>query len=524
MEVNLDKHLSSFRANPLLTAGGVTGLLILYQIVRILYNIFLHPLAKFPGPKLRSAFYFFNYVEEIQGIQADKAKALHDQYGPVVRIGPDSLSFNTAKAWKDIYSYVPGKSEIPKDMKFFTQSTNGIPSILISNHEDHTRIRKLVVHSFSDAALRDQEGAIITGYIDLLISQLKKRIDGPERGKVDMMSWYMFTTFDIMADLCFAESFNALATGEYHPWMRKILNGAKNGSYVRMERAYPMLAGLSQLAKQIRHPTAKLNTARAEHMRNAIEKTEARVRMNTDRKDIMTPILKHNSEKGMSRAEIDQSLILLLTGGTEPTASGMSGVTYNVLRHKRVLDKLTDEVLSSFKSEDEVVNVRTSKLPYLNAVINESLRIYPPVPARFPRRTTKAGAMVDGYFVPPDPLYPQTSLGVHQWATYHSASNFHDPDSFIPERWLPDAPAEFQNDALSSVQPFSTGPRNCIGKPMAYLQIQQMLCRLIINFDMALCDNSLNWKDQKARLLWDMPPLNVQLRYRSGKEGLSVMQ
>ena len=59
---------------------------------------------------------------------------------------------------------------------------------------------------------------------------------------------------------------------------------------------------------------------------------------------------------------------------------------------------------------------------------------------------------------------------------------------------------------------------------MAYLQIQQMLCRLIINFDMALCDNSLNWKDQKARLLWDMPPLNVQLRYRSGKEGLSVMQ
>ncbi len=72
----------------------------LYQISRILYNIFLHPLAKFPGPLLRSGLYFVNYWEEIQGIQAKKAKALHDQYGPVVRFGPESLSFNTARAWK----------------------------------------------------------------------------------------------------------------------------------------------------------------------------------------------------------------------------------------------------------------------------------------------------------------------------------------------------------------------------------------------------------------------------------------
>lgn len=76
---------------------------LIYQISRILYNIFLHPLARFPGPLLRSGFYIFNYWEELRGVQAKKALALHDRYGPVVRIGPDSLSFNTANAWKGTF-------------------------------------------------------------------------------------------------------------------------------------------------------------------------------------------------------------------------------------------------------------------------------------------------------------------------------------------------------------------------------------------------------------------------------------
>lgn len=151
------------------------------------------------------------------------------------------------------------------------------------------RIRKLVINSFSDKALRDQE-PIITSYIDLLISQLNKAVDGPEQGKVDLMSWFMFTTFDIMGDLCFAESFEALATGKYHPWMTLILNAAKNGSYVRMERAYPLFAWISKLVKRIRNPTADLNSARKRHIQYSLDKTEARVQMETERLDIMTPV------------------------------------------------------------------------------------------------------------------------------------------------------------------------------------------------------------------------------------------
>lgn len=113
-------------------------------------------------------------------------------------------------------------------------------------------------------------------------------------------------------------------------------------------------------------------------------------------------ILRKNSDKGMTRPELYQTLVLLLTGGTEPTASGMSGIVYNILSHPKVLQRLTKEISSEFSQGQEILNAKTSALPYLNAVISESLRIYPPVPARFPRRTGKQGNEIDGYSVPKD--------------------------------------------------------------------------------------------------------------------------
>lgn len=69
--------------------------------------------------------------------------------------------------------------------------------IVVANHSDHARIRKLVSHAFSETALREQE-TILISYFDLLVSRLQEQIDGPTGGKVDIMSWYNFTTFDII--------------------------------------------------------------------------------------------------------------------------------------------------------------------------------------------------------------------------------------------------------------------------------------------------------------------------------------
>lgn len=62
---------------------------------------------------------------------------------------------------------------------------------------DHTRMRKLIAHAFSDTALLEQS-PILTKYFDLLVERLKQQIDGPEKGRVNIVGWFNFTTFDII--------------------------------------------------------------------------------------------------------------------------------------------------------------------------------------------------------------------------------------------------------------------------------------------------------------------------------------
>lgn len=107
-----------------------------------------------------------------------------------------------------------------------------------------------------------------------------------------------------------------------------------------------------------------------------------------------------NGPKGMSDAELGQTLVLLTTAGSEPTAAGLSGATYHLLNNPEKLARLTAEVRDAFADPEEIDNLSSQKLPYLRAVIEESLRLYPPVPSRFPRRTEVDGIIIDGHVIP----------------------------------------------------------------------------------------------------------------------------
>jgi averantin hydroxylase len=105
---------------------------------------------------------------------------------------------------------------------------------------------------------------------------------------------------------------------------------------------------------------------------------------------------------------------------------------------------------------------------------------------------------------------------VPQFATHRSPQNFHRPDDFLPERFLPaDDPAysvEFANDDRAALQPFALGPRNCIGRNLAYTEMRLVLVRMLWRFDLELADPSSDWLDQKVTILWIKTPLWVRLR------------
>lgn len=97
----------------------------------------------------------------------------------------------------------------------------------------------------------------------------------------------------------------------------------------------------------------------------------------------------------------------------------------------------------------------------------------------------------------------------------HSSRNYHDPNSFHPERWLPlDATSPFINDDRAASQPFFIGPRNCIGRNLAYNKMRIILARVLWNFDLELCEESYKWTDQKLWVLYSDKPLMCRLKLR----------
>ena len=107
----------------------------------------------------------------------------------------------------------------------------------------------------------------------------------------------------------------------------------------------------------------------------------------------------------------------------------------------------------------------------------------------------------------------QTGVVMQPYATFHSPSNFHLPDSFIPERFLLDHDPAFNSDNQDVFQPFSVGPRNCIGRNLAIVEMRLILARVLFNFDLELDEaRTRNWLNQKSFILWEKPPLWVKLK------------
>jgi len=140
----------------------------------------------------------------------------------------------------------------------------------------------------------------------------------------------------------------------------------------------------------------KIGEARRRHREYTQTVLQRRLATKGEKNDFLSYI----DERGLTGTEINVNAQLLVLAGSETTASLLSGATYYLLKNKVALDKVCDEVRSTFQNEDNITFTSVGRLPYLNAVIEEGLRLYPPVPSAFPRRTLPEGNVIDGHFVP----------------------------------------------------------------------------------------------------------------------------
>ncbi|KAJ5116064.1 hypothetical protein N7456_000412 [Penicillium angulare] len=473
-----------------------------YFVLSAARLLLIHPLRHVPGPRLWICFPILRHISAMRGTFDINMRRFHTQYGEVVRFGPDEVSFITPEAWKLIYGH--GHAQLPKVV---VPGSLGI-DIFSANNVDHSRYRKALSHAFSARGLQQQE-PIIKSYVDMLVARLKGFADS--QLPVDMVQWYNLTTFDMIGDLAFGESFGGLENSRCHYWVSTIFDFVKVVPFLKLKEAYPAIFPLlvGFLPKDLLSARQKQAVYARNTVQNRLHNTRAH-----GRGDFMDSMLRHYNEKdGLTDKELEANATFLIIAGSETTVTLLSGVIYWLLKTPKALAKATNEIRSVMQTEEDInmQNVST-KLPYMLACLEEGFRMYPPVPTGQQRQVVTP-SNISGYNIPPG-----TKVSVHQSAAYWSPTNFHNPQSFIPERWLPNAKSDpsspFFFDKRDVLQPFSVGPRNCIGKNLAYAEMRLILARTLWNFDVELRRESLDWSDQKTYTLWDKHQLmcNVKLR------------
>ncbi|RMZ71780.1 cytochrome p450 [Pyrenophora seminiperda CCB06] len=480
--------------------GGVVGLVIVNFIVTSVYNVFFHPLSKYPGPRLASATGLVFYYYLITGSEVEWNRQCHERYGEVVRLGPDRLSYITAQAWKDINGFrAGGRLENPKDpSSTLIEGPNAARSLInILDHQHHGRVRKVFTNAFSDRALKLQE-PLISLHINKLIQALQRMIKENPESPVNMVRMFNCTTFDIMGDLSFGEPLGMLDTGEYTPWVQSVFKGIKFGTYIRVAREYPWIQTLISMVE-----SQALRDAHALHYNHSAERVNKRIERGDDpnKPDIWKLVLEKGGDM-LSLKEMHSNSSLFMLAGTETTATLLSGATYYLLKNPAKMQKLVGEVRAL--SAEQLTLEELARLPYMAACLEEALRLYPPVPTPIYRQIAPGGNAVLGDWLPEG-----TRIAVAHHSAYRSPTNFKNPDAFEPERWLPNT--GYDDDQKDVMQPFSVGPRNCLGKNLAYHEMRAILATLLWHFDLELCPESNDWLKQKVYGIFDKGELLVKL-------------
>ncbi|PHH92802.1 hypothetical protein CDD83_4961 [Cordyceps sp. RAO-2017] len=372
----------------------------------------------------------------------------------------------------------------------------------MTDDENHRRIRRIAAPGFSERSVVLQEDCL-QRYTSLFVGRLQR--ESAREGEIDFVYWVNALTTDIIGELAFGHSFGGLESGEIHPWLSTVFGGIKFGYVVGELRRLPRWA--ANLAIMCMPNKGRKHDSRARQY--GAEAVRRRMDMGTQKPDLFSSLLSNKEQGNMSESEVVEAAVAFVIAGSETTATLLSACLYLLCRDRAIMRRITGMIRSAFAASSDLTLLKLQNHEYLNAVLQEALRLYPPAPDSLFRRTQKA-AVVAGEMVPAN-----TSLTMNLWAANRSSSNFHRPDDFVPERWLKDCPPEFWSDDRAVAKPFSFGPRDCLGKALAWAEMRLILANVLWHLDPELLPESHNWiEESKVYFLWEKPPLKMKFRPR----------
>jgi cytochrome P450 len=169
----------------------------------------------------------------------------------------------------------------------------------------------------------------------------------------------------------------------------------------------------------------------------------------------------------------------MFTAGTDTTTSTLEWAMAELLRNPKVLKIVQSELRSTIGPNKKLEDKDIENLPYLKAVIRETLRLHPPLPFLVPHMAMNPCKML-GYYIP-----KETTILVNVWAIGRDSKTWDDPLVFKPERFLESNMVDYKGRHFEFI-PFGSGRRMCPAMPLASRVLPLALGSLLLSFDWIL--------------------------------------
>ncbi|KXJ94939.1 cytochrome P450 [Microdochium bolleyi] len=490
--------------------GVVSAVAAIHAISRAVYLTFFHPLSKFPGPRIAAVSNIYYAVKWLSGRYPMACQKLFEQYGPVVRIAPNELVFSGTQSYYDIHASAVRNRETFVKTKFQDIGEKEPGVTAERDPEVHREVARKLRPAFSPRSLKAQEPTL-NSHVDELIDRINTH--GTTGRGINFLEWMDRYSWDVAANMAYGREFHQVRDTKTSSFLQTFQRVGPLGTVVQVFSRFPLLRPLGLLFV----PPSVVKTLPTLLRMN---RQEVRSRMarkdNLLHPDYMQHLVPEEKSEGGGPVEemptedwlVAQANVLVLAG-FDPLTNVMVAVMYYLCRSPDKLRRLTEEIRGAFTSYSDINVDALQSFKYLQAVLEECLRIHTNAAFGLPRLCP--GATIDGYHVPEG-----TVVQTCHYATTHDEKNFAMPYEFHPERFLPEThplyDARFSNDNKKAFVPFSSGPRGCPGYNAAYMQLRLTLAKMFWTFDVELTNgDTLDWeRDLRMYAVWIRPEVWVR--------------
>ncbi|KAK8123580.1 Cytochrome P450 monooxygenase sdnE [Apiospora kogelbergensis] len=479
-------------SNKELVAYGIVAIL-LYSAALAVYRVTLHPLAKFPGPRLAATTEWYEFYHDIvrQGKFIWHIQKLHDQYGPIVRIMPNELHIRDPDYYDEIYA--PSSKKRDKSAAWVTLGGSTGSVFATADHNLHRQRRAVLNPFFSKKSIADKEVQIrekVEHLCRRLTAAATAAVTGEGEGEGEVVRVDVaFTelTMDIITDFAFGERTTLLDEPDFGlVWKESLIKLSANGVILRQfPWIWPVLKRIPLwLLQLLRSPAAGLVVW--QHLvRARIENIIALNREGADKKvegSIFQTVLDSDvppEEKSLDRLQDEAQIVV--GAGTETTAKSLSFIAFYLNEDPAKLQRARDEIKTAGPELDGSFSLaKLEKLPYLTACIMEGLRMMSGVTGRLPRVAHETLHYQD-WAIPAG-----TPVSQMNWVVNNDPNIFPQPLEFRPDRWIEAERAGIRLDRY--MVSFMRGSRSCLGINLAWAELYLALAYVIARFDLVPYD------------------------------------